>query len=76
MILKRKPGYFFNGATVNIWCDVCSLVHVCKSVVGHRITMVLTMLLGQVSFPGLCRVVIHSQYLSMNGMMSYRKILH
>lgn len=34
------------------------------------LTMVLTILLGQVIFPGLCRVVIHSQYLSINGIIS------
>lgn len=28
------------------------------------------MLFGQVTFPGLWRVVMHSQYLSMKGMMS------
>lgn len=40
------------------------------------LTMVLTILLGQVIFPGLCRVVIHSQYLSINGMMSCRNREH
>lgn len=36
-------------------------------------TIVFTMLLGHVSFPGLWRVVMHSQYLSMNGMISCNK---
>lgn len=34
------------------------------------LTMVLTMLFGQVIFPGLCLVVMHSQYLSIKGMIS------
>lgn len=40
--------------------------------IHHNITIDFTMLLGQVSFPGLWRVVMHSQYLSMNGMISCR----
>lgn len=35
-----------------------------------HVTIVLTMLLGQVSFPGRWRVVMHSQYLSMKGIIS------
>ncbi len=35
--------------------------------------MVLTILLGHVSLPGLWRVVMHSQYLSMKGMMSFTR---
>lgn len=38
--------------------------------------MVLTILLGQVIFPGLCRVVIHSQYLSINGIISWKNRNH
>ena len=40
-----------------------------------RLTIVFTMLLGHVSFPGLWRVVMHSQYLSMKGMISCKEIL-
>lgn len=64
---KPNPDGLFHNSEQLFW----SLQHMDSFFYStQNVTIVFTMLLGQVSFPGRWRVVMHSQYLSMKGMIS------
>lgn len=67
LVQKSIPDWLFQHSEQQFW----SLQRMDSFLSStQNVTIVFTMLLGHVSFPGRWRVVMHSQYLSMKGMIS------
>ncbi len=62
-----------NNTSQPLWSSIKHITGTQESSDFKWLTMVLTILLGHVSLPGLWRVVMYSQYLSMKGMMSFTR---
>ncbi len=62
-----------NNTSQPLWSSIKHMTGTQESSDFKWLTMVLTILLGHVSLPGLWRVVMYSQYLSMKGMMSFTR---